>query len=89
MQNDEMELFVHGQSAKPKVIVAAPGEILRDVLIRAEFITGDGDILVFVGECEEALHEPDDVENGSDQHEPVDASLTIEVLEIKHHNPIH
>jgi hypothetical protein len=89
MQNNELELFIHGQSAKPKVIMAAPGEVLRDVLVRAEFMTSGGDLLVFVGECEEALHEPDDVENGSDQHEPVDVSLTIEVLEIQHHHHIH
>lgn len=89
MQSNEVELFIHGQAAKPKVILAAPTEALRDVLIRAEFIKDGEDILVFVGECEDALHEPDDIENGSDRHEPVDASRTIEALGIRQHHHIH
>ncbi len=89
MHNDELELFVHGQAAKPKVVVAAPGEILRDVLIRTGFFKEGEDTLVFVGECEDALHEPKEIEDGSDQHEPIDITLTIETLKIKHHHHIH
>ena len=55
MVNEELELFIHGQGAKPRVIVATPGDVLRDVLLRLEVIKeGQDDILVFVGECEEA-----------------------------------
>ena len=69
MVNEELELFIHGQGAKPKVVVATPGEVLRDVLIRLEIIKqGQDDILVFVGECEEALNEPDETEDGKDEH---------------------
>jgi len=90
MANQELELFVHGQGAKPKVIVAAPGDVLREVLIRFEVIKeGQDDILVFVGECEEALAEPDEIADGADEHAPVDVSLTLEMLEIKRHHHIH
>jgi hypothetical protein len=89
MHNHELELFIHGQATKPKVIVAAPGEILRDVLIRAEFLKEGEDTLVFIGECEEALDEAAEIENGSDQHEPVEVTLTIESLGIKHYHHIH
>ena len=90
MAKQEVELFLHQQGAKPKVIVAGAGETLREVLIRSGIIKeGQDDILVFVGECAEALKEPDDVEEGSDQHAPVDVNLTLEVLEIERHHHVH
>src|SRR5271157_1459136 len=90
MADQELELFVHGQGAKPKVVAAAPGDVLRDVLIRSEIIKADqNDILVFVGECEEALTEPDETENGADEHAPVDVTLTVEILELKRHRHVH
>src|SRR5206468_3432553 len=90
MITQELELFLHGQGAKPRPMLAAPKETLREALVRIGIIKESGDeILVFVGECEEALAEPDDVENGCDAHAPVDISLTIEVLEIERHRHVH
>ncbi|MGA2704147.1 MAG: hypothetical protein ABSH35_23985 [Isosphaeraceae bacterium] len=86
----ELEIFVHSQGAKPKVIVAAPGDTLRNALVRSEFLKeGQDDILVFVGEGEEALAQPDEIEDGADEHAPVDVDLTLEVLEIKRHHHVH
>jgi hypothetical protein len=90
MANQELELFVHGQGAKPKVITAAPGDVLREVLVRSGVIRPEeDDILVFIGECDEALAEPEDTEEAADQHAPADVSLTLEVLELKRHRHIH
>jgi hypothetical protein len=86
----ELELFLHRQGAKPQTLVATPGETLRNALRRTGAIREGGDeILVFVGEFEEALMEPPDAEDGEDRHEPVDIDLTIEVLAIEHHQHIH
>jgi hypothetical protein len=90
MSDQELELFVHAQGAKPKIATAALGETLGDVLKRAGLIQeGDEDILVFVGENEEALTEADDIEDGADQHAPVDVLLTVEVLDLKRHRHVH
>jgi hypothetical protein len=89
MTNGELELFVHGQGVKPKVVVASLGDTLRDVLIRVEAIERTGpDVFVFVGECEEALIEPED-SDGVDQDAPVDINITLEALEIKRHRHVH
>jgi hypothetical protein len=95
-ESDEIELFFHAQQAKPKVLSASLHHTLREVLLgveiirdgqarqgglRAMLVTGE-EIFVFVGECEEALSEPDDLEDGADDHAPVDIDLTLEVLEI-------
>ena len=59
MTGEAIELFIHSQDEKPRVAVAGPHEVLRDVLVRAEVITeGQEDLLVFVGEWEEALNAP-------------------------------
>lgn len=90
MESQEIEHFLHGQGVKPKVAVAAPGDILREVLIRAEMIKeGDEEIFVFVGECEEALKEPVETEDGCDEHAEVGIKLTLEVLEIHRHRHVH
>jgi hypothetical protein len=90
MVGEELELFIHSQGAKPKVVVARPHEILRDILVRTEVIKeGQDDLLVFVGEWEECLTEPDEIEDGEDRHEPIDVSMTIEVLEIHRHRHVH
>jgi hypothetical protein len=59
--------------------------------VRAEVITEgqEEELLVFVSEWEEALTEPDEVENGEDAHVPVDFSLTIEALELHRHRHVH
>jgi hypothetical protein len=90
MAGEAIELFIHSQGAKPTVAVAGSHEVLRDVLVRAEVITeGQEELLVFVSEWEEALDEPDEVENGEDAHIPVDLSLTIEALELHIHRHVH
>ena len=86
----QQEIFLHRRGAKARSIFAAPNEPLREALVRDGIIREGGDeILVFVGECEQALAEPDTVEGGVDIHEPVDINLTIEVLEIGRHRHIH
>jgi hypothetical protein len=90
MSDHELELFVHAQGAKPKAVMVTPGESLLDVLKRAGVIgEGETDLLVFVGENEQALNEPDEVEDGADQHAPVDAILTVAVLGLKRHGHVH
>ncbi|MFZ3327501.1 MAG: hypothetical protein WA231_17170 [Methylocella sp.] len=42
-----------------------------------EGASGKDGIFVFVGECDEALKEPAEIEDGVDQHEPVDIDLTL------------
>ena len=90
MAGEAIELFIHSQGAKPRVAVAGPHEVLRDVLVRAEVITeGQEELLVFVGESEEALNEPDETEDGEDGHAPADITLTIEALELHRHRHVH
>lgn len=90
MEGTEIEHFIHAPGGSPKVAVAAAGDRLRDVLIRLEIIRSEPDGLhIFVGECVEALDEANEVEDGADQHEPVDIDLTLEVLEIHRHRHIH
>jgi hypothetical protein len=90
MAGEAIEMFIHSQGAKPKVAVAGPHEVLRDVLVRAEVITEDREeLLVFVGECKEALVEPGEIEDGEDAHHPVDVALTIEALELHRHRHVH
>lgn len=86
MENHEIELFFHAQGAKPRVVTASRGDTLREVLVRGEMIhEGQDELFVFVGECEEALEEADAVEDGADEHAPIDIDLTLEVLEIHRH----
>lgn len=40
-------------------------------------------------QSEEALTEPDEVEDGVDQHAPVDVLLTVEILELRRHHHVH
>jgi hypothetical protein len=90
MVKQELEFFFHGQGAKPRSVFAAPTDTLRDALVRSGIINdGEGKILVFVGECREALVEADEVEDGADAQAPVDTSLTVEVLEIARHRHVH
>jgi hypothetical protein len=90
MADEKWEIFVHPQGGKPKVIAAEMGETLRDVLIRSGIIKeGEKDVFVFVGECKEALKEHDDVEDGADEHAPVDVGLTLEILDLKRQRHVH
>jgi hypothetical protein len=84
------EFFLHANDAEPKIGKGAPHETLREVLIRVGIIEdGGGNTLVFVGECDVALRESDEIEDGVDKHEPVDISLTLEVLEVHRHRHVH
>ncbi len=87
----QFEIFVHGEGKRPSVVAASSDETLRDVLVRAGIISaGETDaILVFVGECDEALREADDVEDGVDQHAPVDAHRTLHALGVRAHHHVH
>jgi len=89
MEPELIEIFVHAKG-QSRVVQASPSETLREVLVRLEIIEvgAQGD-LVFVGECEEALVEPDEVDNGEDSLAPVDIDLTLEVLGIKRHRHVH
>jgi hypothetical protein len=90
LESGEIEHFVHAPGIKPKVAVGAAEDTLRDVLIRLEVIRDEPDgLYIFVGECQEALKEPAEVEDGADGHEPVDIDHTLEVLEIHRHRHVH
>lgn len=90
METERLEVFVHGSGAKPAVAEGAPGETLQDVLLRVGAITADDTtLLVFVGECEEALSEADDVEDGLDQQAPSEVSKTLHELELHRHRHAH
>ena len=87
MTNQKIEFFVHTQGTKPQVIHAALDEPLCDVLGRAGVTQEDqDDLLIFVGESDEVLHEPDGVKDGVDEQSPVDANLPIEKfgLQVRH-----
>jgi hypothetical protein len=87
---DEIELFFHGEGEKSRVIRGKPQETLREVLVRWEIVDVVGDdIFVFIGQCEEALEDPLDVEDGADTHPPIDINLTLEVLELHKHRHVH
>jgi len=90
MTGEELELYIHSQGAKPKIAVVRPHEVLRDVLVREEIVKqGQDDVLIFVGEWEEALSEADEIDDGEDKHSPVDILLTVEVLELHRHRHVH
>jgi hypothetical protein len=84
----QIEVFVHGQGKKPVVVGASSDETLRDVLVRAGIPAGETGGLVFVGECDEALREADDVEDGADEHAPVDANQTLDALGVRAHRHV-
>jgi len=86
----QIEIFIHGQGKRPIVVSASSDETLRDVLIRAGMPAGEtGAAFVFVGECDDALREADDVEDGADQHAPADANQTLDALDVRAHHHVH
>jgi hypothetical protein len=90
MESNEIEHFIHAPGGTPRVATAAAGDTLREVLIRLEVIREDSQgIHIFVGECEEALKEPDEIDDGADEHAPVDITLTLAVLDIERHRHVH
>jgi hypothetical protein len=90
MPDTASDIFIHGQGRKPKVVSVQSNESLREVLLRAEVAAEElAEALVFVGECLEALDEPEDHEGGADIHMAVEIDLTIEVLELHRHRHVH
>ena len=86
----QLEIFLHSQDAKPRSIFAEPLQTLRQALVSAGAIhDGKDEVLVFVGECKEVLADPDDLENGADAQESVDITLTFEALGIKNLEHLH
>src|SRR5260370_3942646 len=86
MKSHEITLFLHQAGAKPRVVQAVAEETLASALQRAS-LPADEQLFLFVGECENALLEPDEVEEGEDGHEPVDSSQVVGSLgsERTHH----
>lgn len=90
MANQELELFVHAQGAKPRVVTTTAAEVLGEFLLRVGILPpGERDVLVFIGESEDALAESDDVDDGTDRHEPADIRLTVEALGVARHRHVH
>ncbi len=88
--DETVEIFLHSQGTKPLIVNASLNDSLRGVLIKAETIRdGQDTVFVFVGECEEALREPIEAEDGADQQAPVDIELALAVLEIHRHHHVH
>ncbi|MBR0967002.1 hypothetical protein JQ554_23410 [Bradyrhizobium diazoefficiens] len=86
----EIEHFVHAPGSKPQVVLGMGSDTLRDALLRLKVIADQpGGLHVFIGECVEVLDKVDDVDDGSDLHEPVDIDLTLAVLEIHRHRHVH
>lgn len=89
MEQERMEIFVHAAGMKPGAVEAAASERLQDVLVRAGAFTGDASSLVFVGECDEALQEADEIEDGVDRHGPVDPTRTLHEVDLRRHRHVH
>jgi hypothetical protein len=82
------EFYLHRQGQKPSVVGARREQSLRSLLVtegHAETET----LLVFVGECIEALDADIETDEGADAHPPVEIELTVEVLEIERHRHVH
>jgi len=78
MNNDAIEFFLHG-SGKPQALSAPEGETLKAVLTRLDALPR-GDEVVFIGECDDAVHKPDD---GEDSHIPADVEATLHALRVR------
>lgn len=90
MAPEKFEIFLHEANTKPKVVEAASTDILMEVLVRTGATTPEAtDALVFVGEWDEALQEPEDVEDGVDQHAPTDVTKSLEELGLERHRHVH
>jgi hypothetical protein len=84
MEVSTMEFFLHG-AGRPKVIRADLAESLGEVLRREDALPQEGHF-VFVGEPEDAIHDPD---AEADVHAPADTSLSLHALELTRHKHIH
>ena len=73
MSDTKVDVFVHCQGEKPQVVESAPGEKIRDVLLRAKIAVQDNNFLVFLGES-----------GGSSPHAPVDPDAALGSLTGSH-----
>jgi hypothetical protein len=90
MSDNGLQVFLHAQGAKPRVIMASGSETIRELLARAGIMLESAEAPhTFVGECEEALSEPLETEDGVDEHAPAELGLTLEVLDLKRHRHVH
>lgn len=79
-----MELFLHGKG-RPQVISAGLDESVRALLARLDALPGDGEF-VFIGEFDEAILDPEALEDG---HLAADLDLTVEQAELHRFKHIH
>lgn len=87
---EQIEIFIHGEGVKPLAVTAAVDAILKDVLVRSGALREDAvDAFVFIGECDEAVHEADEFEEGVDQHSPVDVSCVLLEVDLRQHRHVH
>ena len=90
MPANELEVFVHLPGKRPQVVTTEPEVTLRALLSEHGVeIDGAGGILVFVGECDDALKAPEGVENGADAHVPADVDRTLDDLDLEKRRHIH
>ncbi len=89
-EKEQIEIFIHSEGVKPQVVTVAVDEILKDVLVRSGALKADTvEAVVFIGECDEAGHEADDIEDGEDQHAPVDLNSVLIEIDLKLHRHVH
>jgi hypothetical protein len=85
MKSKSIEIYLRGAGAQARVAQVQAEETVRDVLLRHRLLQSDEKAVhVFVGDCDEALREPTDVEEGSDEQAPVDLAALIGDLDLEH-----
>lgn len=90
METEQIEIFIHSEGVKTQVVAATVDEVLKDVLIRSGALSADTvDVHVFIGECDEAHHEAEEVDDGADQHAPVELTCRLREVELKKHRHVH
>lgn len=88
MSEKELEIFLHLPGKGPQVVFGKPDETLGTLLSR-HGIENDGNVLAFIGECEDALKATESIENGADAHTPADFGRTLDDLDMEKHRHIH
>ena len=90
MSASELEIFLHLPGKRPQVVTSEPDATLCALLSGLDIGNdGERDILVFVGECDDALEAPDGGGNGADAHAPADLDRTLDDLDLEKHRHIH
>lgn len=90
MSENKLEVFLHLSGKRPQAVTADREATLRTLLSQHGVqMHGTGDILVFVGECNDAIKAPDGDGNGADAHLPADLDRTLDELDVDKHRHIH